>query len=268
MSETLDCRRVAELLPWWLNGTLGADEAARVEDHLETCAVCREELRQTRTAAALHAGHLPVEALVDHEFGVEQSDEVRKLVEEHLETCRHCAAELDLVRSTRAPLARELARDEPAPSGRAAGRRFEIALRAASVIGVLIALAWLSSLFWGAGPGERSTGPSPARLQVLEPLRAGELRSDGGEGTALVLAEGEELVVLELLTGERADLTWTAIARRGESELWRRQGLHIDPGGSVVLVLGRALLPAGRIDIELHAGEEPAKILRYRVSVE
>ncbi len=35
---------VQKLLPWHVNGTLAADEAARVEAHLQQCAECREDL--------------------------------------------------------------------------------------------------------------------------------------------------------------------------------------------------------------------------------
>lgn len=41
-----------ELLPWLANGTLEPDEAARVEEHLAACAICREELRACRELAA------------------------------------------------------------------------------------------------------------------------------------------------------------------------------------------------------------------------
>ncbi|MFL5274381.1 MAG: zf-HC2 domain-containing protein, partial [Anaeromyxobacteraceae bacterium] len=42
---------VAELLPWYVNATLGRDEAARVEEHLPACAACREDLARCRALA-------------------------------------------------------------------------------------------------------------------------------------------------------------------------------------------------------------------------
>jgi putative zinc finger protein len=42
---------VAELLPWYVNATLGRDEAARVEAHLPACAACREDLARCRALA-------------------------------------------------------------------------------------------------------------------------------------------------------------------------------------------------------------------------
>jgi hypothetical protein len=38
-----------ELIPWYVNGTLDADEAAVVEAHLETCAECRAEMKADTT---------------------------------------------------------------------------------------------------------------------------------------------------------------------------------------------------------------------------
>ncbi|MEM1385515.1 MAG: zf-HC2 domain-containing protein [Pseudomonadota bacterium] len=41
-----------ELLPWYVNGTLSAEERARVEQYCATCPICREELaHQTRIAS-------------------------------------------------------------------------------------------------------------------------------------------------------------------------------------------------------------------------
>ena len=50
------CREIAELLPWWANGSLAGAERAAVEAHLELCAKCRRELERCETErAALRA---------------------------------------------------------------------------------------------------------------------------------------------------------------------------------------------------------------------
>ena len=41
-----DHQRASELLPWYVNATLGAREAALVEEHLRSCAECRRETAQ------------------------------------------------------------------------------------------------------------------------------------------------------------------------------------------------------------------------------
>ena len=44
-------QKAQELLPWLVNGTLPPDEAAGVEQHLQSCAACRAELQCLRTMA-------------------------------------------------------------------------------------------------------------------------------------------------------------------------------------------------------------------------
>jgi hypothetical protein len=41
-------RGIADLIPWYLNGTLGARERQRVEGHLQECSTCRDELARER----------------------------------------------------------------------------------------------------------------------------------------------------------------------------------------------------------------------------
>lgn len=59
-----------ELLPWLANGTLDPEEAARAEEHLALCAICREELRACRELAATLAGADAV--AVDPDAGLER----------------------------------------------------------------------------------------------------------------------------------------------------------------------------------------------------
>jgi anti-sigma-K factor RskA len=46
-------RRVWDLLPWYVNGTLAPDEHRRVEDHVAGCPLCREEVERSRRLAAM-----------------------------------------------------------------------------------------------------------------------------------------------------------------------------------------------------------------------
>jgi len=40
------CRKVRELLPWFVNGTLAGEERAMVEQHLRRCRRCRAEVEE------------------------------------------------------------------------------------------------------------------------------------------------------------------------------------------------------------------------------
>ena len=94
------CNRVAELLPWLVNGSLDEVDAAALKRHVRECDDCRTALERTREAWDLAQGHLPVQALLDYAFEDEPlSSERRHAIESHLEVCPDCCAELELVRS-------------------------------------------------------------------------------------------------------------------------------------------------------------------------
>lgn len=56
-------RTTGELLPWYLNGTLAADERQRIEAHLAQCLRCRRELELQRELQAVLAGDEPERAV-------------------------------------------------------------------------------------------------------------------------------------------------------------------------------------------------------------
>ncbi len=56
-------RTTEELLPWYLNGTLAADERQRIEAHLVQCLRCRRELESQRALQAVLAGDEPERAV-------------------------------------------------------------------------------------------------------------------------------------------------------------------------------------------------------------
>ncbi len=56
MSQTITHSRAFELLPWLVNGSLGAEERDAVEQHVRSCLACHRELKeQQRLRAALRA---------------------------------------------------------------------------------------------------------------------------------------------------------------------------------------------------------------------
>jgi len=56
-------QEVLELLPWFVNGTLGGSDLARVEAHLQECGACREEEALQRRVCAALAADSPVQQL-------------------------------------------------------------------------------------------------------------------------------------------------------------------------------------------------------------
>lgn len=55
---------VADLLPWFLNGTLDAEQTARVRAHLETCDACLDQLDALNAAVGVVAPSLRAEGSV------------------------------------------------------------------------------------------------------------------------------------------------------------------------------------------------------------
>lgn len=56
MSQSITHSRAFELLPWLVNGSLGAEERDLVEQHVRSCLACHRELKeQQRLRAALRA---------------------------------------------------------------------------------------------------------------------------------------------------------------------------------------------------------------------
>jgi len=54
-------RAISEIIPWFINGTLGDLERQRVDAHLRSCAVCRDELLQEQRVYQAMAGETGVD---------------------------------------------------------------------------------------------------------------------------------------------------------------------------------------------------------------
>ncbi|HIC95898.1 TPA: zf-HC2 domain-containing protein [Candidatus Bipolaricaulota bacterium] len=50
--RSMRCRKIRELLPWYVNGTLRGEELAEVERHLRRCRRCRAEVEELRELQA------------------------------------------------------------------------------------------------------------------------------------------------------------------------------------------------------------------------
>ena len=181
----MDCTWAAETLPWYLNGTLDADETRNLEAHLESCPVCRQEHRETAFAAAAHSAHPPAEELVDFVFHRLALSSRRGVVERHLKACPTCALEVRLAEASRDTLAELDAEgaDEPArtppqavpvvrqlrPRKAIAADWWRSAALAASLAAIIGAGFWLWNLEPGSvdlaqGPGTESGGEARASV--------------------------------------------------------------------------------------------------------
>lgn len=147
----MNCDQVAELLPWYLNGTLDERDQREVRLHLEGCGPCRQALEESRLAWRIFDQHVPTEALVAMAWGETPEGIDPDLLERHLQSCPQCAAELEMVRTSR-----RLEEDDrvalfpsraTAPPPPATLPRWRAVAMAASLAGLVAAGGWI----WTAG---------------------------------------------------------------------------------------------------------------------
>src|SRR5438309_1920937 len=112
----MNCDRVAELLPWHLNGTLEPAEQHQVQEHLAQCEKCQREFDETMVAWAVYQHHVPTEALISYAFEHPSLGQEQELVERHLQTCQACAEQLELVRESRRGEKEEEVDVQPVPA--------------------------------------------------------------------------------------------------------------------------------------------------------
>lgn len=91
----MNCDQISSSLPWYLNGSLPAEEQARIGEHLESCEDCRRQLQETSwlvRAIAEHASHRELIDLVR-----ENPLRDRMAIERHLEVCPRCSDSKKLI---------------------------------------------------------------------------------------------------------------------------------------------------------------------------
>ena len=219
----MDCNRVTELLPWYLNASLDDEERSGIAEHLEQCEGCRHELEETRQAVEMFATHIPVNSLTAYVAGEGELGLPRDLVEQHLGSCPDCAAEVDLLRESRAatedaPEVTEVPVAPPAATWRWAAL-------AASIVALVAAAGWYTTwrAFHSSEPPQIAT-PTPEPTPPVTDPRIEELEAQirSLEEQALQLTERGQVLEGELQT-----------ARNRQHELQRR---IVSPRANVAIV--------------------------------
>jgi len=94
------CKDVVELVPFFLNGSLGAEEE-KVRSHLAACSRCRQELAEAQQAWLVFDSHIPSLLLAEYAQGTGMEFEDRKWIEDHLGSCLWCSELVGLVETDR-----------------------------------------------------------------------------------------------------------------------------------------------------------------------
>lgn len=275
----MDCTHATEVLPWFLNGTLGAEERRAVEEHLESCEDCRRELADTRFAGDVFRRHLPAEALVDLGFGRTPADLDAAALEAHLATCPKCSAELEMVRESaasasqddRAALSRpEEARVLPFEPPRQEARRPRGALPLWSRAALAAGIAGVAAAGWMAkelAEVSRELREPAMNVRVVDAKPVGSVYRDGERPAAVEIPAAAETLVLLLQGPFAEEYPSYELELSGASGelLFRGAGLVRQPEGDFTVRLETGSLPREELTLRVlgRRGEERREVARY-----
>ena len=280
----MDCKGTSERLPWLVSGGLSAPEADEVRAHLATCPRCREELDETRRAAAVFGAHLPVAVVMDLAWDRAPSGPEAGLAASHLASCPDCRDELELARESR--------RLEAVGEERPRAARWNpiwLAVPASLAAGLVLGFG-----LWGRGPApvtppdprvallEQETSRLRGMVQTLETAaRTARPRINvplfelmpllvrrGGTAEATEIAVPAGAAEIALLASSEAPAGTPAsleIADADRRVLWRTEDLVSGPPGGYLVTVPAEMLPAGTYSIRLQP--RPGARVDYRIRV-
>jgi hypothetical protein len=265
----MDCRSIAELLPWLLNGTLAPAEREQAMQHLAGCAGCRAELGDTASAWEIFAQHVSPEMLMDHVSGRALAPADKEMVAAHLKSCPACAEECGLLRESLA------SREEPAIRQSVEPRswfRWQFAFSAAALMLGVTGAGWFRSArqvnsiqarLNDLAAGNRSLenrvqgltlpGINVATLDVFPKGMA--LRSELSAADVVVpnATQAVTLILNSQSTTSHPSFEIEIVNERNAA-VWNAKGLQRNPTGDYTLSLPAGFLAPGGYTISVYGG--------------
>jgi hypothetical protein len=303
----MDCTRVAELLPWLVNGTLSAEDTRAVRAHLANCVTCQAERKETIEAGRIFGAHVPADALVAYAFDRPFSGGPRDLVDAHLASCPSCAGELQLVRESRT-LGLPAVERQPSAAGRPGWWAYAAMAASLTIVATLGGwAAWtgraeraaLAERIAALDGRNRALDAENRRLQQAQSQQAGDVtqlkdqvarlerpqlnavavdvfplslteRGDRGRTNALTVPAGASVTLL-LNSQATARFPQYAIAildAQGRA-VWSGDGLQRGPAGDYTVTLPAGFLTSGRYRIDVFGTDRGERRLadRYALNV-
>lgn len=278
-----DCPRVADMLPWLVNGTLDEGERARVVEHLRTCADCREELDRIRTVLDTSEGHPPSGLLAAWAMGETVPD--AEIIADHVASCPDCTRDAALVGENEVlaafvPPSRSRDRD----TARVLWRRTTATAAAALIVGVVIGALIQQPSSTNRHPDgervaelERRLDRTVARLESFLRPRANvpviELLPDSldlrAPGRTIHVPDEASVLTLILAPNQAFDGTYRLrIVTETGDEVAAMDGLRAGRDGDLTLSIPADALPRGiPLTILLHAEGRSVAADTYHVFI-
>jgi len=259
-------KKIAELLPWYVNKSLSKDDEGRVMKHLEECPACTKELEDLmrfRDEIAQYPDELftdhvyPEELVVYAEARRELSREDLARIETHLESCSACREELQMLQQVNSSL--------EAPSTSSLFDRIaESAARLVQGLFARPALAYIAVLlllfpaYLGIFKGRQSSDPTLAHINY--DLTQSDMRSAEGLDNEIHVKSSDELFSLSFTVPILADdqIRYDAVILDDQkTPVWSREGVQsLDEYGTFLLMCpaeffdeGEYLLVINEIDV-------------------
>lgn len=180
MAAKIECEQVAELLPWFQNGTLEGPEHQFVRAHLAHCGECLRELAETTFARSVYEQHVPADVLVNLAYDLPIVAAQHDLFDRHLSACSECTDQLDMVRASRRLQSEEEEEARPVvvplvSRGAVSWQRspvWQYGAIAATLLFVIAAGGWLRSWQQSRLPDVASSAQEKALTERLQTLQA------------------------------------------------------------------------------------------------
>lgn len=278
----MDCKSIAEILPWLLNGTLAPAEREQVIEHLAGCPACRSELGDTASAWEVFARHVSPEMLMDRASGRALPPADAALVAAHLETCAACAGQYELVRESFELLEASAVRPraEPRP-----WFRWQFAFVAAALLMVIAGGGWvrsarrlnhLQSRWNELAAGNRSLENRVRDLALpqfnvatLDVFPKGMALRSAGSAAEVVVPNAAQAVTLILNSQSPARFPSFEIEIADERNVpvWSAKGLQRNPTGDYTLSLPAGFLAPGGYTISIYGGAGRSLVESYSIRV-
>lgn len=270
----MNTREAIEKLPWLVNGSLDATEAAAVREQLAGSDECRAELAELAEAGQLFGARIPVETLLDYVAGRDVAPFDRQTVERYIQVSPVGSEEWRMateswngvqnpdVEQRGAPDADNVLpfRRRAERSERAA-RSWRSAAIAASILAVLGVGGW-----WSAMRDAVPVGFNPTIVEV-DAMEGDLVLRDLPEGPTLVTGSTVGPVQLSLVSMAGGTRTLELVDADGDVAWAPTQEFVGDGFGYFMVTLPHDLDP-GVYSVQLYRGSGPDRQAVERYSIE